>query len=348
MNRLCHNSHYPLPRYGQYCSHCGQKYTDGRITLGELLHDFITNVLNIDNKLWQTWRAMWIPGKLTRAYFIGRQARYVAPLRLFFFSSVILFAVIGFVGLEEMQEDISQGIRENEKETYYGAFLDQLKTATDTLQREMPTDSVVLDSLYSRMYRGHSDSTNLGLEINIGPNNHFGLVRVANADLATMNTDELLDKYQVTDYWQRLHLRQYIRLTREGADFTGFIMGKMVWMLLLLMPALAFVLKLLYIRRSFYFVEHLVYLFHIHAFAFLTLVLMLLINYYSPEDAGFLPVMYTVGLLGIYLYFYLAQRRVYRQGWFKTLVKYGIFQFFYLGLLIFFMVLTFVATALTY
>ena len=82
--RTCPNCYYPLPRFGQYCSHCGQKYTDGKVTIKELMGDFLSNTLNLDAKIWRTLLALFVPGKLTIAFFKGRQQRYIHPLRLFF------------------------------------------------------------------------------------------------------------------------------------------------------------------------------------------------------------------------------------------------------------------------
>lgn len=347
MNRLCRNCHFPLPRYGQYCSHCGQQYTDGRVTVGELMRDFFVNVLNLDNKLWRTWRALLSPGKLTRHYFQGKQVRYVAPLRLFFIMALVFFAVLGIAGLDQLEGGIAENIRENERDHYYGAFLDRLRRGKDSIAQAFPHAEEGLDSLYGRLHAGYGDSTSIGMDLEFGKEWELDALRVAEKDLATYSTDSLLNLYQVDDFWQRLHIRQYLRITREGTNFTSFILGKMVWMLLLLMPALALVLKLLYIRRRRYFVEHLIYLFHTHAFAFLALSLLILFDHYF-EGPTFLTLLYLLTFGGLYVYFFVAQKRVYQQGWMKTWVKYTLLQSFYFFLLIFFVIFTFVVTALIY
>lgn len=88
-----------------------------------------------------------------------------------------------------------------------------------------------------------------------------------------------------------------------------------------LLPLFALLMKLLYIRHKIYYIKHLVFALHVHTFFFLTFILILIF-----------PKWYiiTVGLLGIYVYFYNALRKVYQQGKFKTFFKMQLIWFFYL------------------
>jgi hypothetical protein len=81
----------------------------------------------------------------------------------------------------------------------------------------------------------------------------------------------------------------------------------------LLLPLYALLLKLLYIRSKRYYVEHFIFALHVHAFAFVLFLVMTLVE----------GVRYVPGLLfaWLMLYFWLALKRVYRQGWVKTTVK---------------------------
>ena len=94
----------------------------------------------------------------------------------------------------------------------------------------------------------------------------------------------------------------------------------------LLLPIFAAFLKLLYIRRKRFYVDHFVFGLHTHAFAFVLFTIMLL--------AGTTWV--TMGALAwLALYVYLAMKRFYAQGWIKTLIKYAIMVQLYLVLLSF-------------
>jgi hypothetical protein len=95
-------------------------------------------------------------------------------------------------------------------------------------------------------------------------------------------------------------------------------------MMFLLLPFFALMLKLIYIRSRRYYIEHLVFTLHIHSFVFfLLLILLLIMNMYENGTV----VAVCLGLL--FLYLLLSFRRVYRQGWFKTLTKMCILLIFY-------------------
>ncbi|HEX5720817.1 MAG TPA: DUF3667 domain-containing protein [Thermoanaerobaculia bacterium] len=78
----------------------------------------------------------------------------------------------------------------------------------------------------------------------------------------------------------------------------------------LLLPVFALLLKLFYLRRGRFYLDHLVFALHFHAFAFVVLTAMVLI-----EAAGIQPpVLAPVGVaawLWIFVYLFLALRRVY-------------------------------------
>jgi hypothetical protein len=80
---------------------------------------------------------------------------------------------------------------------------------------------------------------------------------------------------------------------------------------------------------------------HIHAFTFLVLALALVYDYYTDSSQAALW-----GTLLIIVYVTVAFRRVYRQGWFRTLSKMFILFMSYSFSLAFFLLLTLAVSAL--
>ena len=114
-----------------------------------------------------------------------------------------------------------------------------------------------------------------------------------------------------------------------GLDLTRAAIGKIPVVLFLMLPVFALLLKMIYVRRGWYYSEHLVFGLHTHAFAFLVFsVIAGLAALFSGQTwAGVLAVaLYVV----IPVYFILAQRRVYGQGWIKTILKAGVLGWTYL------------------
>lgn len=80
----------------RYCAACGQKAI-GREDLNEFLQQFLGDYFTWDSKLIRSLVPLLVrPGFLTTEYLAGRRARYIPPLRMFIFLSIIFFLVIGW------------------------------------------------------------------------------------------------------------------------------------------------------------------------------------------------------------------------------------------------------------
>lgn len=80
---------------GPYCAACGQKTGHLHKPFWEIIEDFLHSVVHFDGRLWQTLRSLFLrPGEMSADWADGRQARYVPPIRLFIFTSLILVIVL--------------------------------------------------------------------------------------------------------------------------------------------------------------------------------------------------------------------------------------------------------------
>jgi hypothetical protein len=99
-------------------------------------------------------------------------------------------------------------------------------------------------------------------------------------------------------------------------------------LMFLLLPLFAGVLKLLYVRQRRYYAEHIVFVLHTHAFIFLVFTLMFL----TREWIDGLPM--TLLLLWVFVYLFVAMRRVYGQSRLKTFLKYWTLGWTYFWILV--------------
>jgi hypothetical protein len=94
-------------------------------------------------------------------------------------------------------------------------------------------------------------------------------------------------------------------------------------MMLCCIPLFALVLKILYIRKGRFYVEHLVYALHIHTFFYVAVIITALAvmgaNRTLPVLSGWINLVMTIAIV---VQVFLSIRRVYGQGWFMTLVKF--------------------------
>lgn len=93
--RNCENCGRAL--LGDFCYACGQPVKGLVRHFSSIIGDFADSVLNLDTRLPRTlWPLLAKPGFLTTEYFSGRRVRYVSPVRLFVFISIVTFFVAQF------------------------------------------------------------------------------------------------------------------------------------------------------------------------------------------------------------------------------------------------------------
>jgi hypothetical protein len=80
---------------GAFCAQCGQKQHSPIRHFSQVIGELFNDILNFDAKLLNTLKPLLFrPGLLSREYFDGRRARYVSPLKLYFFLSIVAFFLI--------------------------------------------------------------------------------------------------------------------------------------------------------------------------------------------------------------------------------------------------------------
>lgn len=325
-NKYCKNCHNPLSESDLYCSQCSQKYTTGKISLLSFFKEFIGNVFNLDSKVYRTTIDLFKPGKLTNEYFKGRHKRYAHPVRLFLLVAIVHFAALSYWmyntdGLIQYDvSDIKDGhLISTTKHDFINKFKEQ-KIKVDSSFSSSKV-SAALDSLSKPLINSDSnykDSINIITNINGSKK-----MAIAKKDFLETPIDSIYKKYKIEGFNQQLLIKQQIKFLENPGRFINFFIGRLSVMALLLMPILAFFFKLLYIRKRRYYIEHLVFCFHLHAFAFLLLTIVLLLTNYIPR--------YLTAsiILSIFAYQFIAMRNVYKQGRRKTFLKFCLLSVLY-------------------
>ena len=81
--------------HGPYCASCGQKNEPEHRSLWQLVKDAVGPAVLLESKLWRTFGTLLgRPGELSAAYTEGKRSRYIRPLRLYFWVSVLFFSAL--------------------------------------------------------------------------------------------------------------------------------------------------------------------------------------------------------------------------------------------------------------
>jgi hypothetical protein len=128
--------------------------------------------------------------------------------------------------------------------------------------------------------------------------------------------------------------------------FFATLISNLPYMVLACIPLFAFVLKILYVRKRIFYIDHLVYALHIHTFAYLAIMLIVLITMGLNRAMPAALAGWVIGLLWatFVVQIFLSIRRVYRQGWFFSIFKFFVGGFVYLIVLFLALAVTFFIT----
>jgi hypothetical protein len=114
---------------GRYCHICGQDLLAGRgHNLREIANDSLGTIFAWDNKVFRTlWYLVAFPGRLTQEFYAGRIVRYVYPSKLFWFITIVFFALL--LGLGQF-DDLEK--TEEQAATSEQAASEQVETTEQT------------------------------------------------------------------------------------------------------------------------------------------------------------------------------------------------------------------------
>jgi hypothetical protein len=135
----------------------------------------------------------------------------------------------------------------------------------------------------------------------------------------------------------------------QGTKFGLFIttlFTNLPYMMLCCVPLFALVLKILYVRRRIFYIDHLIYALHIHAFAYIGIMLIVLATMGLNRVVPGAIASWLIALLWIWfaVQIFLSIRRVYRQGWLISVIKFCFGGVAYLMVLSVALFITFLAT----
>lgn len=353
---------------GQHCSHCGQPAKVRVLSLWGLIKDVIGDLLDADSRVWRTlWPLAFRPGLLTQEFLRGRRASYTPPFRMYLVLSLVFFVLASFddpgsdvaVQLDEGGTNIQLrpgGGTPPEASRPAGAAAPQApdppapKVALDAETRRL------VDQIVGRVPVEAQQDLRTELEATLAAATPEE--RAATARLVNDPCSEEAFKVDGAPFIKQYEPRLRDACRKIVADQQTF--GRALWdnipkMMFIFLPLIAAVMSLLYIRSGRYYVEHLLFVVHFHAFFFLAGILVLLLERLAELSTG--AVAKGIGAvqafggaaLTVYVPWYLlkAMRRVYAQSWWKTVPKYALLGIAYLFALVFTAIGLLAYTALT-
>ncbi len=356
------------PMQGEFCHACGQSIHSVIKPIHGMLEDTLDIVFHVDGRLLHTLPPLFArPGFLTLEYFSGRRVRYIAPFRLMFVLSLLAF-FLSHLAFGEIKPRVgepatasAQSFRQATTAAQVRQALQQQLDALDASRRAQGAPALAVAAIDSARQSLRQQAGQRLRELGATPiavEQPTPMSASAQANPLDQNWDP--QQHPVSIGWlpdvanrhlqqMLLHLHANLAALSSNDDarklevaerITAGVFAVLPLTMFVLMPIFALLLKLVYLFRRRLYMEHLIVALHSHAFLFLSLLLGVSLHLFGgwlTPHAGWLGAPLRWLTWGLWLwaptYLLIMQKRIYRQGWPMTVLKYLLVGWCYFWLL---------------
>ncbi|WP_168421776.1 DUF3667 domain-containing protein [Candidatus Ulvibacter alkanivorans] len=329
----CLNCGQPLDLSDVYCPYCSQLNSTKQLSFKDFFGEFINSIVSYDSRLRYTVKdLLFRPGTITYNYVTGRRLRYANPFRFFLSVSIIYFILNGLISTFIPSETPVNFNKSNDSVVTYSYGEDTYDLEGQKITEDA-NKAISADSIDPASVAVENDTTEKELDY------------ISEKDLDTLSAGERITrriilyndfykKHEVNDAstalkslnhentWFNRWLYQKTdvidRIKNNPIKFANYLAAKIPFFLFFFTPFFALFFWLLYSRKRYSYIEHMIFIFHIFSFLFLAMLLCLLPDLLIGEDV---LMGITLMLIGPF-YFYKALRNFYKQGRFVTLIKF--------------------------
>jgi hypothetical protein len=316
-----------------FCQHCGQKDIPQRQTLSELWSNFISSFWSYEGKFFRTTKFLITkPGFLSLEYNAGKRESYYHPARMYVFISFVFFLLFSIADqnkdktvelTEEDKKELSKEGEDGLKKLHKLTGDSSLLTLNDSIQKKVAD---LVDTTKKKVKKNRKSAAfNFNFDdVDYKSNKQYD------------SAQQLLPEEKKDNWVEQLVVKRGIKIKERygddsekyGQEFGKAFLENFSKVLFFLLPFFALLLKLLYIRRGYFYSEHLVFSIYYYNFFYLAGSLFMFGQLVSWPD-------WLSRIVGFWIALYLlfAMKRAYKQGWGKTIIKYFMFGFFFLILI---------------
>lgn len=332
----CINCGHPLDMSDKYCPNCSQANSTKKLTLKDFFDEFFSSLISYDSKLLKTLSALLLrPGKITLDYVHGKRVSYTNPFRFLLSLSIVYFLIINFTGNfskwdkfgaetdSEIPDELEQlnGIdftyNNNGEKNDLKKDLDSLQLTGDwdkMLSKLRTRDSIILaePTKHFNAVRDSSFMTRLG--------HKYEFFNTVIQKDSVRFFEDAIEKFQLEpSYENKMAFNAasgYRKFRRQPGSFLSTLISKLPFAIFFFLPAFALFIWLVYIRKKYNYTDHLIFSFHNTTLLIILLIISYLIDSIFDISTNW------IFLMVFLIYLFIAMRKFYKQGVFKTTLKY--------------------------
>ncbi|MFI5137614.1 MAG: DUF3667 domain-containing protein [Sphingobacteriales bacterium] len=313
---------------GPFCHVCGQENLQIKESFGHMMNHAISDYFHFDHKFFHTLKPLFFkPGMLTNEYMAGRRTQYLHPVKMYIFISIVYFLLLFQqknqpVNVEHRSmtaKELNAAVKAVNDNTYMPAQAKK-EVVADLYKANgylIINNKLAKDTSKKAKAQSETDATNHGM-INVTTNDtSYAQYLNSQQKLPAPKRDGWFKSYY---YKKAFAIRQQkINIKEVIEDGLKHNFPKMMFVLL---PLFALILTITFRRNKKFYVEHLIYSFHLHCFLFLFLAILMIIKFAVPDNwdtfTGWLT---FAAVVIIFWYIYRSLRVVYNRSRWRTISK---------------------------
>lgn len=337
----CLNCGHPFLNKEKFCPECGQKNKGQKITFGSFIKEVFNGFISWDAKFWTTIIPLLTkPGKVSKDFIEGKRMRYSNPFQFYLTISIVFFLILGLIESYEKFKQLNDGAPKASKPKVVTPKKKATQAEIDSLKKDVdkrlsspfiPIDSVTKKKILDDIEKNAKDTTKRGNRISFGGTRLDKFVDY-HKKYPEANVDQALDSLGYEKNFRNRFLYDRAKISSSLIKKDGFkkflneTLSYASISLFILLPIFTLFLKFFYIRRKFTYVEHLIFVFHTQTVFFLLLTLFITLNFFTQNVESWLFILLFL------IYLFIAMKKFYQQGYFKTIVKFCLINMAYLFL----------------
>lgn len=287
---------------GSFCHNCGQEKKDIHLSLKRLLQDSLESLFSFDSRFGRTLKILITkPGKITEEFLKGKRVRFIPPVKLYLFISVIFFLMLSINGPYGSKFKFNEGKPKNENGKYI--HLGSGKAKQSEKQSEIKNVNEVKPE----------NQNDKNIHLNSDQVEH----PKAQSPIKKIEKENTLDPE-----WIELLKNKAERAAKNKKSFGQFLTKNYPKTMFFLLPIFALLLKLFFKKSNFYYIEHLIFSIHLHSFIFMLLTMQELIilstHSFSTLISDITDAFFNICIL---IYIFKAIKYVYKFSWFSTILR---------------------------
>ena len=307
---------------GQFCHNCGQENLEIKESFGHMMNHAISDYFHFDEKFFHTLKPLFFkPGLLTNEYMAGRRVQYLHPIKMYIFISLVYFLLFFQSGHQMVKVNTTVG---------KPADIENKIDSANKLIAKNPNLSAYQKTALQHAITKHGIININKLDDDIDTKNddyHFFTSTTGDTTYKQYITNQSKLKADKRDgFFLKIYNKTALSYqekygSRAREVFLEELNHNIPKMMFVLLPMFALILGITFWRSKKFYVEHLIYAFHLHCFLFLFLAILMLLQLIAPHQLTLIGWVDFAGTLYVIWYIYRSLKAVYHRNAFRTITK---------------------------